>query len=100
MKEPWDDIDKTDPRDDPEPPAERPTIDRMPRVVEYSSRGPGDFVVSGPLYPFLGRGRTFIKVAHAVKWAQRKYGAHRVEVLKESLKEDAVRWAILVRYAP
>lgn len=94
-----------DPQDDPYPPPEIPTLDRMPPVVDYSSRGPGDFVLSGPIYPYnsgnnCGRGRVFLSAKHALKWAQGKYGAHRVALLKDSLEEDAIRWAVLVRYCP
>lgn len=59
----------------------------------------GDWVVSGPLYPATGRGRTFLTPHAALRWAVRKYGENRVTLLPQSLNPKAVRWAILVRKA-
>ena len=70
-----------------------PTIDYLPPVVDYSARGPDDFVVSGPLVGSDGPGRRFDSKREAYIWAIQKYGRARVTVIDAG----EVRWACLIR---
>lgn len=63
----------------------------------YTDRAVGDWVVSGPIYPARGPGRSFLRAEHALKWAIIFYGEGRVRLLPESLNPKAKRWAILVK---
>lgn len=84
--------------DDPdvEPLAEIPTIDRLPDVVDYSTRGPNDFVVSGPMGAGRGQGRYFESERNAYIWAISKYGRQRVVRIPQ---ESEFRWALLIKAA-
>ena len=81
-----------------------PRHDCMPFVVDYSTRGPNDFVVSGPLGDAVGPGRRFPSLSAALKWAQGKYG-DRARLVPELAKLSGelmdtyplARWAILVK---
>lgn len=68
-----------------------------PREVEYDLRPIDSFVISGPIYPARGPGRTFFTPEHALKWAETLHPG-RVQLLVPP-REDATRWAILVRRA-
>jgi hypothetical protein len=71
-----------------------PTIDRLPDVVDYSARGPGDFVVSGPTGAGRGAGRYFKSLHEAYSWAVGKYGSQRVVLIPQ---ESEFRWALMIR---
>jgi hypothetical protein len=71
-----------------------PTIDRLPDVVDYSTRGPNDFMLSGPLGAGRGTGRKFGSVGSAYKWAVEKYGVKRVQMVEQ---ESEYRWALLIK---
>lgn len=73
---------------------EIPTIDGQPAVVDYSIRGPKDWVVSGPLEPWQGRGRQFPSEAAAYRWAVSKFGTSRVS----RIYPGPNRWAFLIKY--
>ena len=95
---------------------EIPTIDGVPPVVDYSERGPRDFVISGKLgssnagFIRASRGgRTFKSPNDALRWATHSYPpGYRLRLLKPpsstldlelSELEDSGwthRWAILV----
>src|SRR5690349_24015591 len=70
-----------------------PTIDRLPDVVDYSTRGPNDFVLSGPLGAGRGNGRHFETLKAACIWATKKYGKDRVGVLPQ---QGEFRWGLLI----
>ena len=70
-----------------------PTIDTLPPLVDYSSRGPNDFVVSGPLVKGNGPGRLFGDELKAFNWAAGKYGQSRVS--RSYGGEN--RWAVLIK---
>lgn len=79
---------------------EIPSHDCMPFTTDYSSRGPNDFVLSGPLRDAVGRGRRFDTISDALRWAQEKYGASNVDLLrriKDVPEELLTRWYLLVR---
>lgn len=78
-----------------EPPAEIPTIDNLPLVVDYSTRAPGDFVISGPCGDGRGKGRYFRNHGSAYQWAATKYGLRRVS----RVEAGEFRWAVLVKAA-
>jgi hypothetical protein len=84
---------------DPFPPPRIPTQDELPARVDYSTRAKGDYIISGPLYPNQGHGRSFLRVSHARKWAERKFGEARVSVVPECLDAGAPRWALLIKKA-
>jgi hypothetical protein len=79
-----------------EAPPEIPSIDKLPDVVDYSTRAPGDFVLSGPLGEGKGVGRHFDTLEEAAQWAVSKYGKNRVGVLQE---QGEFRWALLIKKA-
>ncbi len=72
-----------------------PTIDHLPELVNYSARGPGDFVISGPLGAGRGNGRHFGSINAAIAWANGKYGAKRVKRIDGEGSE--FRWALLIK---
>lgn len=73
-----------------------PTIDRVPEVVDYSERGPNDFVVSGPLGTADKiQGRRFDTRKDALEWAVAKYGKNRVK----AIDAGEWKWAVLIRAA-
>lgn len=73
-----------------------PTIDELPNVVDYSTRGPNDFVVSGPMGAGRGPGRHFESERNAYIWATSKYGRQRVVRIPQ---ESEFRWALLIKAA-
>lgn len=73
-----------------------PTIDRLPDVIDYSTRGPNDFMISGPLGAGRGNGRHFGHLRDAYLWAVGRYGKQRVGVLPQ---ESEFRWAFLIKSA-
>lgn len=79
-----------------EAPPEIPTVDGLPDVVDYSTRGPNDFVLSGPVAEGRGHGRHFDTLGDAYKWAVDKYGKARVGVLPQ---QGEFRWALLIKAA-
>jgi hypothetical protein len=70
-----------------------PSIDRLPTVVDYSSRGPDDFVISGPVGDARGQGRKFDSHRAAHAWANAKWGASRVNIIDAGM----LRWAVLIK---
>lgn len=72
-----------------------PTIDVLPEYVDYSARGPGDFVISGPLGAGKGPGRHFNTALAAQNWAVSKYGRNRVKRVEGEGSE--FRWAFLIK---
>ncbi len=62
---------------------------------EYSDRGPGDWVSSGPLGDGAGPGRRFESVAAAELWARRFYGARFRRMLTDTIPYG--RWGCLVQ---
>jgi hypothetical protein len=71
-----------------------PTIDLLPPMVDYSSRAPGDFIVSGPLSVAHNiQGRTFKTHNDAFKWACGHYGTDRVS----PVDAGELRWACLIK---
>lgn len=76
-----------------------PTVDTDPFelatsvVVDYSTRGPRDVVMSGPIANGWGPGRAFKGRRQAYIWAATKYGSDRVQ----PVKEVAGRWAFLIK---
>lgn len=81
---------------DPEVVPAIPTIDELPELVDYSTRGPNDFVLGGPLGEGRGAGRHFPSLARAYRWAVEKYGKARVQIPNQ---ESEFRWALLIRAA-
>lgn len=71
-----------------------PTIDLLPNCVDYSPRGPGDFVMSGPMGAGRGPGRYFDNRQDALNWCRLKYGYHRVFMVDG---ESEFRWAYLIK---
>lgn len=74
-----------------------PTIDALPEHVDYSTRAPGDFVISGPLGAGRGQGRHFNSTLAAQNWAVAKYGRNRVKRIDGESSE--FRWAFLIKAA-
>lgn len=65
---------------------------------EYSTRGPDDWVASGPLGDAgVGSGRRFADIREAAAWAKEFYGARFKGVIPESAREGVNRWAVLVK---
>lgn len=62
---------------------------------EYSTRAPGDYVVSGPLGDGGGPGHRFQTVTAALIWLTRKVGGKRI---KQRIRESEAggRWSFLV----
>jgi hypothetical protein len=92
-----------------------PTIDGIPVVVDYSTRSPRSFIISGPLGPPRrggvgpdSKGRRFGTPAQALRWAEGFYvTGTRLELVKPPVpalnpclegEDDSIilRWAILV----
>lgn len=62
---------------------------------DYSTRGPGDYVISGPLTGRgKGRGREFDTIDDAENWARQHFGNRFKYRIPESGKGG--RWAILI----
>ncbi len=70
-----------------------PTIDHLPPLVDYSTRGEGDWVVSGPLQPSGGNGRYFPAELEAYIFCCNKYGRQRVS----RWEGGKHRWAMLIK---
>lgn len=63
--------------------------------VEYSTRAPTDYVVSGPIrYESNGRGRVFASADVAEEWAREKFGARFRSRIVDA--ERGGRWAMLI----
>jgi hypothetical protein len=65
--------------------------------IDYSTRAPGDWVISGPLAHGKGPGRMFATLEEATRWAREKYGPRLKGRIAEATRWDASRWAFLVR---
>ncbi len=66
--------------------------------TEYSIRGVGDVVLSGPLTGGGRRGRMFSSRASALEWAKGKYGEEKVYELPGLSPEEEMRvWAVVVK---
>lgn len=63
------------------------------RFVDYSTRGPRDVVLSGPLTGGWGPGRWFKNRTQAQHYVVEKYGIARVA----PIRERAGRWAFLIK---
>lgn len=77
-----------------------PTLDTNDHVLEngekfvdYSTRGPADVVLSGPITGGWGPGRWFSNRRMAHRWAVEKYGLSRVV----PVRGQTGRWAFLVK---
>jgi hypothetical protein len=66
--------------------------------VDYSTRAPEDWVISGPLGGHgSGPGRRFDTIKEAQKWAKEKYGERLRGRISEATLFGGNRWAFLVR---
>jgi hypothetical protein len=66
--------------------------------VEYSDRGPGDWVLSGPLGVLGGGpGRRFATIAQAEAHVRRLHGDRVVRRIMEATTNGSNRWAWLIR---
>lgn len=66
--------------------------------VEYSTRHPSDWVISGPLGPHgRGPGRRFNSWKAAKRWAEEKYGSRLRGRLREAAMFGGNRWAFLIK---
>lgn len=66
--------------------------------IEYSTRHPSDWVISGPLGPHgKGPGRTFHSWKAARAWATEKYGTRLMGRIREAAMFGGNRWAFLIR---
>lgn len=75
-----------------------PSLTFQPELVDYSTRGPGDYVISGPFgRNKKGRGRWFPSAQKALEWAKGKYGESRVQQIKNSALSEGLRWAVLIK---
>jgi hypothetical protein len=63
--------------------------------IEYSTRAPDDYVVSGPLPHGNGPGHRFSSVAAALIWLTRRVGGERIKQ-RITEAEEGGRWAFLV----
>lgn len=71
-----------------------PNIDLLPEVVDYSTRGPDDFVISGPLNGSDKiQGRRFASPKAAYIWGCQKYGKARVSIVDAG----EWRWGLLIK---
>jgi hypothetical protein len=70
--------------------------DGIPVHVDYSTRNPGDFMISGPVPPATGPGRVFSTTEEAYEWAIRKYGIRRVVKVPFD-QSPRTRWCLLIR---
>ena len=79
-----------------------PTLDEGPKEVKgdtdvyapYSTRGPRDVMLSGPLPGGYPPGRWFASRIDAAAWAITKYGVSRVVVPEAQSKN---RWCLLIK---
>jgi hypothetical protein len=66
--------------------------------VDYSTRGPNDWVVSGPLGSHGGGpGRKFATMKEAWSWAKEKYGQRLKGRITEATLWSCNRWAFLIK---
>lgn len=66
--------------------------------VDYSTRAPEDWVISGPLGEHgRGPGRHFASMKEARGWAKEKYGARVRRQIIEARRFGGNRWAFLIR---
>lgn len=66
--------------------------------VEYSTRGPNDWVLSGPLGVHGGGpGRRFASVKQAEEWVREKHGDRVIRRIPEAAHCGRNRWAYLIR---
>lgn len=66
--------------------------------IEYSTRAPEDWVISGPLGAHgRGPGRRFFSIKQAHDWAREKYGPRLKGRIKEAALFGGNRWAFLIR---
>lgn len=64
---------------------------------EYSTRGPSDWVSSGPLGDAPGRGRRFDTWEAAEAWARGFFGKRLKGRIPEAQRDGANRWAFLIK---
>lgn len=87
--------DEEDTRDIPT--AAEPGVDGVPLENDYNYlRGSRDVVISGPLVPATGPGRSFNTKEEAHHWAMDYYGERGLGVCLLDY-EGATRWAVLVK---
>lgn len=68
--------------------------------VEYSTRAPGDWVISGPLGTHGGGpGRRFTNIKQAEAWVREKYGERVKYRITEATLSGGNRWAWLIKGA-
>jgi hypothetical protein len=65
------------------------------KYVDYSTRGPNDVVLSGPIVGGWGPGRFHRNRATAYKWCCDNYGVDRVK--RGEKWEQAGRWSFLIK---
>lgn len=66
--------------------------------VDYSTRAPEDWVISGPLGTHgRGPGRRFDSMSQAWRWARNKYGPRLKGRIAEATLFGGNRWAFLIR---
>jgi hypothetical protein len=69
------------------------TVKQIP--FNYPTRGPGDYVVSGPISgKSTGKGREFISGSDAEEWGRAHYGARFKYRIFDA--EKGGRWALLI----
>ncbi len=66
--------------------------------IQYSTRAPEDWVISGPLGSHGGGpGRRFATVGQAESWVREKYGDRMRGRIMEATSHSSNRWAWLIR---
>lgn len=77
---------------------EIPRFNFQPEHVDYSTRGPNDYILSGPCgRNTKGPGRYFKSPRKALEWAQEKFGKDRVQEVKRPSFQECLRWALLIK---
>lgn len=93
---PDDDLDEAFPLTTPEYHLSDDDVEGM--YVEYSTRAPGDWVISGPLGAHgRGPGRHFVTIGQATRWAREKYGRRLKGRITEAANFGGNRWAFLIK---
>lgn len=65
--------------------------------IEYSTRAPEDWVISGPLPKGGGPGRRFPNIKAASRWVHGKYPGRVKGRIPEANNNDGNRWAFLIK---
>ena len=64
---------------------------------DYSTRAPGDWVISGPLPSGGPPGRRFANWDEAEEWARAFYGKRLKHPIWEAQRDGGNRWAFLIK---